>query len=69
MFYNKTWTDLSCGSPDGTWCSASKCQVVQVMTSRKVVHFSYTLHGHVLEVVSSARYLGVWCPYLDVILP
>ena len=37
----------------------SKCQVVRVTTSRKQVHFPYTLHGHVLEVVTSARYLGV----------
>ena len=36
-----------------------KCQVVRVTTSRKSVHFSYKLHGHVLEVVTSARYLGV----------
>ena len=37
----------------------SKCQVVRVTMSRKAVNFSYTLDGHVFEVVSSARYLGV----------
>ena len=37
----------------------SKCQVVQVTTSRKASNSSYILHGHVLEVVSCARYLRV----------
>ena len=37
----------------------SKCQVVQVSTSRKASNFSYILHGHFLEVVSCARHLGV----------
>ena len=37
----------------------SKCQVVQVTTFRKASNFSYILHGHVLEFVSCARYLGV----------
>ena len=37
----------------------SKCQVVEVTTSRKASNSSYILHGHVLEVVSCARYLGV----------
>ena len=37
----------------------SKCQVVQVTTSRKTSNSSYILHGHVQEVVSCARYLGV----------
>ena len=36
-----------------------KCQVVQVTTSRKATDFSYIVHGHVLEVVSCAMYLGV----------
>ena len=41
----------------------SKCQVMRVTTSRKAVNFSYTLHGHVLGVVSSAPVspvLGTW---------
>ena len=49
----------------------SKCQVVQVTTSRKTSIFSYILYSHVLEVVSS-RYLGVdisngllWNSYID----
>ena len=38
----------------------SKCQVVRVMTSRsEIINIVYTLHGQVLEVVTSARYLGV----------
>lgn len=37
----------------------SKCQVVRVTTARKVINTVYTLHGQVLEVVTSAKYLGV----------
>ena len=36
----------------------SKCQVVRVTTARKVINTVYTLHGRILEVVTSARYLG-----------
>ena len=37
----------------------SKCQVVQVTGSRKPINCTYRLHGHVLEAVTSAKYLGV----------
>ena len=37
----------------------SKCQVVRVTPSRKLINVTYTLHGQVLEVVTSAKYLGV----------
>ena len=37
----------------------SKCQVVRVTTSRNPINYMYQLHGQVLEVVTSARYLGV----------
>ena len=37
----------------------SKCQVIQVTTSRTPFNTEYILHGQVLEVVTSARYLGV----------
>ncbi|MCG7869528.1 MAG: reverse transcriptase family protein, partial [Candidatus Thiodiazotropha taylori] len=37
----------------------SKCQVVRVTTSRSPINTLYHLHGQVLEVVTSARYLGV----------
>ena len=37
----------------------SKCQVVRVTTAKEVIKSVYTLHGQVLEVVTSARYLGV----------
>ena len=53
----------------------SKCQVVRVTSSRIPFNFSYTLHGQVLEVVTSAKYLGVdiscissglsWNPHID----
>ena len=34
-----------------------KCQVVRVTSSRKAINALYFLHGQVLEVVTSARYL------------
>ena len=37
----------------------SKCQVVRVTTARKAINTVYTLHGQILEVVTSAKYLGV----------
>ena len=37
----------------------SKCQVVRVTTARKAINTVYRLHGQVLDVVSSAKYLGV----------
>ena len=37
----------------------SKCQVVRMTTAKKVINSVYTLHGQKLEVVTSARYLGV----------
>ena len=50
----------------------SKRQMVQVTTSRKASNFSYMLHGHVLEVVSCAMYLGIdisiglsWSSHID----
>ena len=53
----------------------SKCQVVRVTTSRKHINVTYTLHGQVLEVVTSAMYLGVdissglsWNPHIDRII-
>ena len=37
----------------------SKCQVVQVTTARKAINSVYTLHGQILDVATSAKYLGV----------
>ena len=37
----------------------SKCQVVRVTTARKAINTVYSLHGQILEVVTSAKYLGV----------
>ena len=37
----------------------SKCQVLRVTTAREVINTVYTLHGQILEVVTSARYFGV----------
>ena len=45
----------------GGWVefNPSKCQVIRVTTSRIPFNTEYILHGQVLEVVTSARYLGV----------
>ena len=37
----------------------SECQVVQMTGSRKPINGIYRLHGHVLETVTSAKYLEV----------
>ena len=36
-----------------------KCQVLHITNKRQPVKQSYTIHGHVLEEVESAKYLGV----------
>ena len=36
-----------------------KCQVVRVTTARKAINTVYRLHGQVLDVLTSAKYLGV----------
>ena len=40
----------------------SKSQVVRVSTSKKIINSVYTLHDQILEVVTSARYLGLTSP-------
>ena len=37
----------------------SKCQVVHITRSKRPIKTFYSMHGQVLEVVNSARYLGV----------
>jgi hypothetical protein len=37
----------------------SKCQVIRITNKRKPIISSYNIHGHTLEVVNSAKYLGV----------
>ena len=37
----------------------SKCQTLSITRSRKPLQCSYILHGHTLENVSSAKYLGI----------
>ena len=51
-----------------------KCQVLHITPKRKPVLASYTIHGHTLEEVSSAKYLGVtlennlsWNSHVDTI--
>ena len=40
----------------------SKCKVVLVTTARKAVNTVYRLQGQVLEVVTSAKFLGLISP-------
>ena len=51
-----------------------KCQVVRMTTARKAINTVYTLHGQILEVVTSAKYLGLdissglsWNSHIDCI--
>ncbi len=37
----------------------SKCQVIHICRTKKPVNHNYVMHGHILESVDQARYLGV----------
>ena len=37
----------------------SKCTVIHVTRSKFIFHSQYTIYGHVLDYVSSSKYLGV----------
>ncbi|XP_072027820.1 uncharacterized protein [Amphiura filiformis] len=39
--------------------NASKCQVLRVTNKRKPTLACYSIHGHTLEIVNTAKYLGV----------
>ena len=43
----------------------SKCQVVRVTTARKAINTEYTLHGQILEVVTSTWGLHLQWPILE----
>ena len=36
-----------------------KCNILRVTTKKSPQHFYYNMHGHILESVQSANYLGV----------
>ena len=36
-----------------------KCNVILVTRNKKPIEFDYTLHGHTLDHVTKAKYLGV----------
>ena len=45
-----------------TWqmkCHPDKCQVLTITRKKEPIHFDYVLHGHKLEHVQTAKYLGV----------
>ena len=35
-----------------------KCNILRVTTNKSPQHFYYNMHGHILESVQSAKYLG-----------
>ena len=37
----------------------AKCNVLRITRKKNKITFPYTLHGHILEEVSSAKYLGI----------
>jgi hypothetical protein len=36
-----------------------KCEVLTITKKRKPLHHDYTIHGHILQHVDSAKYLGL----------
>lgn len=36
-----------------------KCQILHFTNKRKIIDMPYTIHGHILEVVETAKYLGI----------
>ena len=48
---------MGAGLADGV--HPAKCNVIRITRKHSRVTFPYTLHGHILEEVSSAKYLGV----------
>jgi hypothetical protein len=36
-----------------------KCQALKVTNKRKFIEYSYNIHGHILDEVDSAQYLGI----------
>ena len=52
-----------------------KCQVLTITRKKEPIHFDYVLHGHKLEHVQTAKYLGVtishdmrWNTHVDIIV-
>ena len=46
------------GRGTGSWNFPQKCQTMHITNKRKPITVPYTKHGHVLEQVDTAKYLG-----------
>ena len=49
-----------------------KCELIRITNKRKIIPATYTIHGQQLQLVDTARYLGVdihsklsWNPHVD----
>jgi len=42
----------------GVSSTPDKCQVLTISRKRNPVRYEYVLHGHILQRVDSAKYLG-----------
>ena len=65
LLCNKTLVYVSLNAWEAKWdieFNPSKYQVIRVTSSRTPLQTQYILHGQVLEVVSSARYLVLISP-------
>ena len=66
------------GEWEKKWCMEfhpSKCQVISITKCRNTIEHKYTLHGHQLEHVREAKYLGLnitndmkWSTHIDKII-
>ena len=57
-----SWNNYRSGKETGSWSSIprpEKCQVTNIISKRNIISHKYKIHGHTLEVVDSAKYLGL----------
>ena len=56
--FRTIWIIYFSGNKNGKW-SSSKCLLLRITNKRKPFDRDYDIHGHKLEEVESAKYLGV----------